>query len=139
MIMMTVSLRLLPLRLLALAAASVAGLLLIGPISPVHAQTVAVMVNGEPITDYDIEQRSKLNFLTTHQQANRQDIINELIHLNPDEAQAVLSGFFAELMSRPPAVLPTDLFAELDGGFELELLLCGRTSYRCEGSAQAAA
>ena len=79
MIMMTVSLRLLPLRLLALAAASVAGLLLIGPISPVHAQTVAVMVNGEPITDYDIEQRSKLNFLTTHQQASRQDIISELI------------------------------------------------------------
>lgn len=79
MIMMTASLRLLPLRLLALAAASVAGLLLIGPISPVHAQTVAVMVNGEPITDYDIEQRSKLNFLTTHQQASRQDIISELI------------------------------------------------------------
>jgi len=79
MIMMTVSLRLLPLRLLALAAASVAGLLLIGPISPVRAQTVAVMVNGEPITDYDIEQRSKLNFLTTHQQASRQDIISELI------------------------------------------------------------
>jgi len=37
------------------------------------------MVNGEPITDYDIEQRSKLNFLTTHQQASRQDVINELI------------------------------------------------------------
>ena len=68
-----------PLRLLALAAASVAGMLLTGPISPVRAQTVAVMVNGEPITDYDIEQRSKLNFLTTRQQANRQDIINELI------------------------------------------------------------
>jgi len=68
-----------PLRLLALAAASVAGMLLTGPISPVRAQTVAVMVNGEPITDYDIEQRSKLNFLTTRQQANRQDVINELI------------------------------------------------------------
>ena len=68
-----------PLRLWALAAASVAGLLLISPISPSRAQTVAVMVNGEPITDYDIEQRSKLNFLTTHQQANRQEVINELI------------------------------------------------------------
>jgi len=79
MIMMTVSLRLLPLRLLVLAAASVAGLLLIGPLAPARAQTVAVMVNGEPITDYDIEQRSKLNFLTTRQQANRQDVINELI------------------------------------------------------------
>jgi peptidyl-prolyl cis-trans isomerase SurA len=76
MIMMTEPLRLLPLRLLALAVASVMGLLVI---APARAQTVAVMVNGEPITDYDIEQRSKLNFLTTHQQANRQDVINELI------------------------------------------------------------
>ena len=47
--------------------------------SPLRAQTVAVMVNGEPITDYDIEQRSKLNFLTTHQQSNRQEVVNELI------------------------------------------------------------
>jgi peptidyl-prolyl cis-trans isomerase SurA len=44
-----------------------------------HAQTVAVMVNGEPITNYDIEQRSKLTFLTTHKQPARQDVINELI------------------------------------------------------------
>ncbi|WP_245286551.1 SurA N-terminal domain-containing protein [Bradyrhizobium sp. ARR65] len=48
-------------------------------VSPVRAQTVAVMVNGEPITDFDIEQRSKLNFLTTHKQSARQDVINELI------------------------------------------------------------
>jgi peptidyl-prolyl cis-trans isomerase SurA len=37
------------------------------------------MVNGEPITNYDIEQRSKLTFLTTHKQPARQDVINELI------------------------------------------------------------
>ena len=37
------------------------------------------MVNGEPITNYDIEQRSKLNFLTTHKPADRQQVINELI------------------------------------------------------------
>ena len=54
-------------------------MLLTAPIAPARAQTVAVMVNGEPITDYDVEQRSKLNFLTTHQQASRQDIISELI------------------------------------------------------------
>ena len=42
-----------------------AALLLSLGASPAHAQTVAVMVNGEPITDYDIEQRTKLNFLTT--------------------------------------------------------------------------
>ena len=43
------------------------------------AQTVAVMVNGEPVTNYDIEQRTKLNFLSSHKQSTRQDIINELI------------------------------------------------------------
>ena len=68
-----------PLRLLALVATTVAGMLLMAPISPLHAQTVAVMVNGEPITDYDIEQRSKLDFLTEHRQANRQEVINQLI------------------------------------------------------------
>lgn len=47
--------------------------------APLHAQTVAVMVNGEPITNFDIEQRSKLDFLTTHKQPNRQDVIEELI------------------------------------------------------------
>jgi len=56
-----------------------AALLLIGCGSPLHAQTVAVMVNGEPITNYDIEQRSKLTFLTTHKPADRQQVINELI------------------------------------------------------------
>jgi len=54
-------------------------LALIGPGTVALAQTVVVMVNGEPITNYDIEQRSKLNFLTTHKQASRQDVINELI------------------------------------------------------------
>ena len=44
-----------------------------------RAQTIAVMVNGEPITNYDIEQRTKLNFLTTHKQQNRQEVIEELI------------------------------------------------------------
>jgi peptidyl-prolyl cis-trans isomerase SurA len=52
---------------------------LIGCGSPLHAQTVAVMVNGEPITNYDIEQRSKLNSLSTHKPAVRQEVIDELI------------------------------------------------------------
>ncbi|HEV3499276.1 MAG TPA: SurA N-terminal domain-containing protein [Bradyrhizobium sp.] len=47
--------------------------------SPLQAQTVAVMVNGEPITNYDIEQRSKLTVLSTHKPADRQQVINELI------------------------------------------------------------
>jgi peptidyl-prolyl cis-trans isomerase SurA len=57
-----------------------AALVLMGCGSPLHAQTVAVMVNGEPITNYDIEQRSKLNFLTTHKPAVRQQVIDELIN-----------------------------------------------------------
>ena len=37
------------------------------------------MVNGEPITNYDIEQRTKLDFLSTRKQPSRQEVINELI------------------------------------------------------------
>ena len=54
-------------------------ILLLGCGAPAQAQSVAVMVNGEPITNYDIEQRMKLVFLTTHKPAVRQDVINELI------------------------------------------------------------
>jgi len=64
-------------RLSALVVATL--LALMGSGAAALAQTVAVMVNGEPITNYDIEQRTKLNFLTTHKQPARQDIINELI------------------------------------------------------------
>jgi peptidyl-prolyl cis-trans isomerase SurA len=53
--------------------------MLAGGISPVPAQSVACMVNGEPITSLDIEQRTKLNFLTTRKQMPRQEVIDELI------------------------------------------------------------
>src|SRR5258706_15958927 len=66
-------------RLSPLILGCAAVLLLIGCGSPLHAQTVAVMVNGEPITNYDIEQRSKLTFLSTHKAPDRQQVINELI------------------------------------------------------------
>jgi peptidyl-prolyl cis-trans isomerase SurA len=59
-------------------SAVAAALLLMGGGSQLHAQTVAVMVNGEPITAYDIEQRSKLNTLS-HKAATRQQVIDELI------------------------------------------------------------
>jgi peptidyl-prolyl cis-trans isomerase SurA len=57
----------------------VTALVLMGVGSPLHAQTVAVMVNGEPITNYDIEQRTKLDFLSTRKPATRQQVIDELI------------------------------------------------------------
>src|ERR1700737_4061716 len=66
-------------RLTPLILGCAAGLALMACGSPLHAQTVAVMVNGEPITNYDIEQRSKLTLLSTHKPADRQQVINELI------------------------------------------------------------
>jgi peptidyl-prolyl cis-trans isomerase SurA len=44
-----------------------------------QAQSVAVMVNGEPITNFDIEQRTKLNTMSTHKTPTRQQVIDELI------------------------------------------------------------
>src|SRR5438128_1596577 len=44
------------------------------------AQQVVVIVNGEPITALDIEQRTKLNQLSTHKTPARQEILDELIN-----------------------------------------------------------
>jgi len=57
----------------------VLGAVLILTGTPARAQNIVVMVNGDPITDYDIEQRSKLDQLTTQKTPARQDVINELI------------------------------------------------------------
>lgn len=43
------------------------------------AQHVVLAVNGEIITDYDIEQRAKFDTLSTHKTPPRQDVIEELI------------------------------------------------------------
>lgn len=66
-------------RLSSLILGCAAALILMGYVSPLRAQTVAVMVNGEPITNYDIDQRSKLTFMTTHKVPERQQVIDELI------------------------------------------------------------
>src|ERR1700693_5778221 len=66
-------------RLSSLILACAAGLFLIGGAAPSQAQNVVAMVNGDPITNFDIEQRSKLSFLTTHKPADRQQVLNELI------------------------------------------------------------
>jgi peptidyl-prolyl cis-trans isomerase SurA len=63
---------------LSLTMGITAALLLMGAASPSHAQSIAVMVNGEPITHYDIEQRTKLNTLS-HKAASKQQVIDELI------------------------------------------------------------
>ncbi len=46
---------------------------------PASAQQVAVIVNGAPITTYDIDQRMKFNMLATHKAQTRQEAIEELI------------------------------------------------------------
>src|SRR5262249_43257136 len=47
--------------------------------SAARAQQIIVIVNGEPITALDVEQRSKLNQLS-HKVAPRQEVIEELIN-----------------------------------------------------------
>jgi peptidyl-prolyl cis-trans isomerase SurA len=74
---MTVALFNRPLALI--LGGSMAFILLTGFWSPTHAQQVACMINGDPITNFDIEQRSKLLTLSTHKQPDRQQVLNELI------------------------------------------------------------
>jgi len=58
---------------------AVAAAVLPGSLSPLQAQTIACLVNGDVITNYDIEQRTKLNFLSTRQQMTRQQVLDQLI------------------------------------------------------------
>ena len=56
-----------------------AGVMLTALPAPSRAQNIVLMVNGDPITDFDIEQRTKLDQLTTQKTPSRQEVINELI------------------------------------------------------------
>jgi peptidyl-prolyl cis-trans isomerase SurA len=106
MIMTTTSPR--PLSFLILACA--AALVLMGCRTPLQAQTVAVMVNGEPITNFDIEQRSKLTALTTHKPPLREQVIDELINekvkikeakqFGVDPTASDVDASFAQMSSR---------------------------------------
>src|SRR5689334_4773630 len=75
-------------RRLGVAAALVLAVAATGLSRPVLAQQVAVIVNGAPITTYDIEQRSKFITLSAHKTPTRQEVIEELI----DEKLKVQSG-----------------------------------------------
>jgi peptidyl-prolyl cis-trans isomerase SurA len=55
---------------------------------PAFAQQVVVIVNGSPITSYDIEQRTKFTIMATHKTPTRQEVIEELI----DEKLKVQAG-----------------------------------------------
>jgi peptidyl-prolyl cis-trans isomerase SurA len=64
-------------RLLAMLAIAVPMLA-----TPVHAQQIIVIVNGDPITALDIEQRTKLGQMSspTHKAPTRQEVLDELIN-----------------------------------------------------------
>ena len=47
---------------------------------PVAAQNVVAIVNGDPVTAFDIDQRSKLTRLSTRKTPKRQDVLDELIN-----------------------------------------------------------
>lgn len=65
-------------KLVFLAAAFAAWVLLFAP-STVKAQ-VAVLVNGAPITEIDITQRSKLTQLSTNKTPSRKEVIDDLVN-----------------------------------------------------------
>jgi peptidyl-prolyl cis-trans isomerase SurA len=105
-------------------SAVAAALFLGGGGSQLHAQTVAVMVNGEPITAYDIEQRTKLNTLS-HKAATRQQVIDELIDekvkvkegkkFGVDPSGSDIDATFAQMSSRmrtTPELLAKSLEAQ---------------------------
>jgi peptidyl-prolyl cis-trans isomerase SurA len=87
-----------------------AAFILVVAAAPSHAQSVAVMVNGEPITNYDIEQRSKLDFLSTHKKLSRKEVIDELIdqkvkireakQFGVDPTGSDIDASFAQMSSR---------------------------------------
>ena len=56
-----------------------AGLLLAAAPTAAFAQSVVALVNGEPVTAYDVDQRIKFIQLTTQKAPNRQQVIDELI------------------------------------------------------------
>src|SRR4051794_24328361 len=75
-----VTLRHVTLRQVIMIAAFVLAALSAAP-SGVRAQGVAVLVNGDPITEYDIEQRTKLMQLGNQgQKPTRQVVVDDLIN-----------------------------------------------------------
>jgi peptidyl-prolyl cis-trans isomerase SurA len=111
-------------RLSRLIMSAAAALLLMGGGSQLRAQTVAVMVNGEPITAYDIDQRNKLNVLS-HKAATRQQVIDELIDekvkikeakkFGVDPTASDIDSAFAQMSSRmrtTPELLTKSLEAQ---------------------------
>jgi peptidyl-prolyl cis-trans isomerase SurA len=92
------------------AAIAAAAMVVISAGSPVYAQTVAVIVNGEPITNMDIEQRMKLNALSGVKDNTRQATLDALIDekvkikeakkYSVDPGASEVDGSYATMASR---------------------------------------
>jgi peptidyl-prolyl cis-trans isomerase SurA len=66
----------------AVAAAMALGLgsvLLVAATAAAQAEQIAVVVNGEPITEAEIEGRLKFDRLVRHREPSRQEVVEELI------------------------------------------------------------
>jgi peptidyl-prolyl cis-trans isomerase SurA len=95
---------------LALSTLTLSALSLLACTTASFAQSVAVLVNGEPITNYDVEQRTKLDFLSTHKPSTRQEVIEELINekikikeakqFGVDPSVSDIDASFADMSSR---------------------------------------
>lgn len=62
-----------------IAAAAVASIALLFASASAHAQQVIMVINGDPITAFDVEQRTRFLQLVTQKMPARQDVLNELI------------------------------------------------------------
>jgi peptidyl-prolyl cis-trans isomerase SurA len=62
-----------------IAAAVLAMLIALPSTLPAMAQSVVAIINGDPVTSFDIEQRAKLITLATHKTPPRQQVLEELI------------------------------------------------------------
>jgi peptidyl-prolyl cis-trans isomerase SurA len=59
---------------------AIAALAMTFPAAISRAQQIALFVNGDPITTFDIEQRSKFTSITTHKTPPRHEVIDDLIN-----------------------------------------------------------
>jgi peptidyl-prolyl cis-trans isomerase SurA len=53
---------------------------MLGISPPARAQQVLAVVNGMPITSYDVEQRAKLTTLSTHKSPSHKEVLEDLIN-----------------------------------------------------------
>ena len=82
------------------------------PLRPANAQVV-VVVNGSPITELDIAQRSKLMASMERKPVPRQEVINALIDDRIKIAKAKFYGF--DKSPNPTSILPSKTWQSAKG------------------------